>query len=164
MAMRSVGRAELGGELGDRVCDAVAQLAADVEQRRHGSGAVLGLGEQVGRQPVDATVPVGHDQYLARSGESVDAHLAHHLPLGLGHVGVARPHDHVAARHDGRAEGHRGDRLGAADGVQVGDAEQAAGGGDAGGDAAAGRGGEQTTTRPTPATCAGMAVMSTDDG
>ena len=27
-----------------------------------------------------------------------------------------------------------------------------------------GRGGEQTTMRSTPATCAGMAVMSTDDG
>ena len=27
-----------------------------------------------------------------------------------------------------------------------------------------GRGGEQTTMRPTPATSAGMAVMSTDDG
>ena len=27
-----------------------------------------------------------------------------------------------------------------------------------------GRGGEQTTMRSTPATCAGMAVMSTEDG
>ena len=26
------------------------------------------------------------------------------------------------------------------------------------------RGGEQTTMLPTPATCAGMAVISTDDG
>ena len=108
---------------------------------------------------------VGHDQHLARPGEAVDAHLAHDLALGLGDVGVARPDDHVAARHHRRAEGHGGDGLGAADRVQVVDAEQRAGGGDARGDAAARR---AAASRPRCARrrrpAAGIAVISTDDG
>ena len=68
------GQAEVGGEPGDRVGDAVAERAAHVEQRRHGARAVLGLGEQVGRDPVDLPGRVGHDQHLAGSGQAVDAY------------------------------------------------------------------------------------------
>ena len=67
-------QAEVGGEPRDRVGDAVAERAAHVEQRRHGARAVLGLGEQVGREPVDLAGGVGHDQHLAGSGQAVDAH------------------------------------------------------------------------------------------
>ena len=108
---------------------------------------------------------VGDDEDLAGAGQAVDADLAHHLTLGLGDVGVARPHDDVAARDRGRAEGHGRDRLGAADGIQVVDAEEPAGGGHAGGHAAvAAAAASRRRCGSTPATCAGMAVMSTDDG
>ena len=143
----------------------LAERAADVGQARHGAGAVLGLGEQVGGQPRRLARLVGDHEHLAGAGQAVDGDLAHDLALGLGDVGVAGADDDVAARHGGGAEGHGGDRLGAADREQVGDAEQSAGGGDPGGRAAAAAAAASRRRRGRrPATCAGMAVMSTEDG
>ena len=63
---------------------------------------VLGLGEQVGRDPVRIGVPVSNDQHLRGSGDHVDADFSEHEALGGGHVGVPRA-DHFE---------HRWDRLG----------------------------------------------------
>ena len=68
---------------------------------------------------------VGHDQHLARARLAVDGDLTHHLPLGLGHVGVAGADDHVAARHPPRAVDHGGHGLGAAYRKGLGDPSRA---------------------------------------
>ena len=87
-------------------------------------GVVLGLRQQVGRQPFGIVVLVGDDQHLGRSGDGIDADRAVHLPLGGGDVGVAGADDldHRADRLG--AEGERGHRLRAADAIDLGDAGQ----------------------------------------
>jgi len=76
---------------------------------------VLGLREQVERDPLGIGAAVADHRDFRRTGNHVDAHLAEHLPLGLGHVHVAGTDDLVDARHRGRAEGERRHRLRAAD-------------------------------------------------
>ena len=88
---------------------------------------MLGLGEQVGGDPVGIVVAVGDDQHLRRSGDHVDADGAEHLPLGGGDIGVARADD-LGDRADRLgAVGERGDRLGAADAIDLIDAGEAGG-------------------------------------
>ena len=94
---------------------ASAKPAVERKHGAHGAGAVLGLRQHVRGDPGRVGLAVGDDQHLARPGQAVDGDAPHHLPLGLGHVDVARPDDDVAARHGRGAEGHRGDRLRAAD-------------------------------------------------
>ena len=90
--------------------------------------AVLGLGQQVGRDPRRVGGGIGDDQHLGRAGDHVDADGAEHLALGGGDVGVARADD-LADRRDGLgAVGERADRLRAADAVDLGDAGDAGGG------------------------------------
>ena len=66
---------------------------------------------------------VGQHDDLARAGDAVDGHLAEDAPLGQGHEQVARPDDHVHGRHSFDAVSQRRHRLGAADAVDLGDAE-----------------------------------------
>ena len=56
---------------------------------------MLGLAEQVGRADLAVDAVVGDHQRLGRAREQVDADAAEQLALGLRHIGVARPDDHV---------------------------------------------------------------------
>ena len=116
------------------------QLSLDLVQRAFGHAAaggddadpgvhiVLGLGQQVGGQHVRVGAVVGHHKYLARAGQLVDADLAEHLALGFIDVGVAGADDLVHRRHRGRAVGHGGNRLRAADAENAVGAGQVAAG------------------------------------
>ena len=73
-----------------------------------------------------SAVAIGDHDEVARSGEAVDADLAEHLALGLLHVQVARPDDHVHAVDRFGAVRQRRHRLRAADPVdRVGTGEPA---------------------------------------
>ena len=62
---------------------------------------------------------VGDDQHFRRAGDHVDADRAEHLPLGGRDIGIARPDD-LGDRPDRLgAVGKRGDRLRAADPVDL---------------------------------------------
>ncbi len=77
---------------------------------------MLGLAEHVGRDESWVGRLVGDHQHLGRAGEQIDADAAEQLALGLGHVGVARPDQHVD-RWDSldEAEGHGRQALDAAE-------------------------------------------------
>jgi hypothetical protein len=68
-----------------------------------GAGVVLGLAEQVERDPVGVVVGVGDHEDFGGACDHVDADLAEHAPLGGGDIGVAGAGDLV----------HRGDAFGA---------------------------------------------------
>ena len=70
-------------------------LVVPRDERDRAARTVLGLREQVGRDPRRVDRVVGDDRDFGRTGEPVDADDAEHLPLGLGHVRVARPDDDV---------------------------------------------------------------------
>ena len=99
------------------------------------------------------------------AGRSI-ADLAADLDLGRGDPGVAwadDPIDGCEARV-GQPVGERADRLGTTgddEGVDVEQPGRPEQDRVAWADASAG---EATTTRPTPATCAGTTVMTSDDG
>ena len=80
---------------------------------------MLGLAEQIGRADFAVHAVVGDDQRLGRAGEQVDADAAVELALRLRHIGVARPDDHVDRPDRAGAERHRGDRLHAAEHVDL---------------------------------------------
>ena len=88
---------------------------------------VLGLRQKVGGDPLRIVAGVGHHQHLRRPGDHVDADGAEHLPLGRGDIGVAGTDD-LADRPDRfGAVGKGGDRLRAADTVDLGDAGEIGG-------------------------------------
>ena len=90
--------------------------------------AVLGLGQQVGRDPGGVGGVVGDDQHFGWAGDHVDADGAEDLALGSGDIGVAGADDLGDRRDGGGAVGQRADRLGAADAVDLGDAGDLRGG------------------------------------
>ena len=63
------------------------------DQDRLRAGVVLGLRQQVGRDPVGLPGRVGEDQHLGGAGDHVDADASEHQALGRRHIGVAGPHD-----------------------------------------------------------------------
>ena len=62
---------------------------------------------------------VGDHQHLRRPGDGIDADRAEHLPLGGGHVGVARADDLGHRRDRLGAVGERGHGLRAADAIDL---------------------------------------------
>ena len=56
---------------------------------------MLGLAEEVRGDDIGIGAFVRDDEDVGRSGEQVDAHFAKQLSLGLCHVSIARPYDHV---------------------------------------------------------------------
>ena len=85
---------------------------------------MLGLRQQIGRDPAGIAGVVGDDQHFGRAGDHVDADLAEHQPLGRGDIGVAGADD-LRHRRDRRgAVGERRHRLRAADAVDLGDAAE----------------------------------------
>ena len=91
---------------------------------------MLGLAEQVGGADFAVDAVVGDDQRLGRPGQQVDADAAEQLPLGLRHIGVAGADDHVDRLDAFGAERHGGDRLHAAEHVDVVGAAEMHGGDD----------------------------------
>ena len=112
----------------DRRVDRVGKRALVGDQDRLGGGVVLGLRQQVGRDPVRDCRRVGDDQHFGRAGDHVDADLAEHLALGGGDIGIAGADD-LGDRRDGRgAIGERRDGLRAADAIDLVDAGEMRGG------------------------------------
>ena len=65
------------------------------DQHRLRGRIVLGLRQQVGRDPPGVVVPVGDHEDLGGAGDEVDADLAEHAALGGGDIRVAGPGDLV---------------------------------------------------------------------
>ena len=106
----------------DRLLDRVGEIGVVGDQDRLRAGVVLGLGQQIGGDPVGIAGLVGEDQHLGGPGDHVDADLAEDQPLGGRHIGVAGPDD-LGDRRDGRgAVGERRHRLRAADAIDLVDA------------------------------------------
>ncbi len=85
---------------------------------------VLGLRQQIGRDPVGVGATIRDHQHLGWTGDHVDADLAEHQALRGGHISVAGADD-LRHRLDGRgAIGQRRHRLCAADAVDFGHAAQ----------------------------------------
>ena len=107
----------------ERGVDRVGDLRLPRHDHDRPTGAVLGLGEQVGGDELGRHRAVAHHDDLRRPGKRVDADGADHLALGGRDVGVSRPDDHVD-RPDGLgAVGERGDGLRTADPVHLGHPE-----------------------------------------
>ena len=81
--------------------------------------AVLGLAQEVAGHHDGIGRIVGDDEDLGRTCEQVDADRAEDLPLGLGDVLVAGPDDHVHRAQRRRPVRHRGERLHAAEAVDL---------------------------------------------
>ena len=111
----------------DGGCDALGEAGVVGHQDGLGGGVVLGLGQQVGGEPLGVVVPVGDDEDLRRSGDGIDADRAEHLALGGRDVGIAGADDLGDGRHALGAVGQRGHGLRAADAIDLGDAGQVRG-------------------------------------
>ena len=85
------------------------------DEDRLGKLVVLGLREEIHRDPVGVGAAVRDDEDLGRSGDHVDADGPEYAPLGRGDIRIAGSADLVDRRDRGRAIGERGDRLRAAD-------------------------------------------------
>ena len=100
----------------------LAEGSAGGDQDRLRAFVVLGLGQQVERDPVGVVVGVGDDEDLGRAGDHVDADAAEDPALGGGDEGVAGAGD-LVDRGDGfGAVGQRRNRLRAADAIDRVDA------------------------------------------
>ncbi len=80
---------------------------------------MLGLSEQVGGADFAVHRLVSDDQRLGRPGQEVDADAAEQLPFGFRHISVAGTDQHVDRLDRLGAERHGGDRLHAAEHIDV---------------------------------------------
>ena len=78
---------------------------------------MLGLAQQIQRDPVGVIVPVGDDQNLGRTRDHVDADTPEDPALGGGDKGIAGAGDLVHRGYGLRAIGQGGNRLRATDAV-----------------------------------------------
>ncbi len=120
------------------------------DQQRAGHRIVLGLGQEIGGQPLGIGRIIGDDRDLAGPGHHVDADLAEHLALGQRHVDVAGTDDLVHAADGGGAVRQRGDRLRPTDPVALGDPGHAGRGQDGRIDPAVGVGRRHQDDLPHP--------------
>ena len=92
--------------------DLLGKLLTAAYEQRLAVGAVLGLGEEVGRHEVGTGAVVGHDHHFGRACGHVDggALCTDHL-LGLGHVAVAGAENLEHALNALGAVGHGGNGL-----------------------------------------------------
>ena len=125
---------------------------------------VLGLGQQIDRDVARIVRRIGEHDDLGRAGDGIDADAAEHLPLGLGDIGVAGADDAIdrrdawrcrrpAPRSPGRRRRDRSRprRRGARRPAPAGSARHPGVG-------------THIAMRATPATRAGIAFISTEDG
>ena len=107
-----------------RALDVVGKRRIVGDQDRLRVDVVLGLRQQIGRDPAGIAGAVGDHQHFRWSCDHVDADLAEHQPLGGGDIGVAGADD-LCDRRDGRgAIGQCRHRLRAADAIDLGDAAE----------------------------------------
>ena len=125
---------------------------------------MLGLAQQIGGDPVRIVAAIGDHQNFRRPGDGVDADLAEHFALGGRDIGIAGAHDLVHGRDALRC--HRPApprpaprRCGR---CRVTPARRAAA--STSGLILPPLAGVTITMRATPATLAGMAFISTEDG
>ena len=151
----------------DRGLDRVGEGRVRGHEDGGGVGAMLGLGDQVGRDAGGVGGRGGQDHPLRGSGRQVDADLAADLDLGRGHPGVAGADDAVDGREARVREaiGEGADRLRAAGDDERIDLEEA---GRAEQDRVAcgrrDRPGRRRRSTSTPATRAGTTVITSEDG
>lgn len=109
---------------------------------------------------------VGQHDNFARPGNAVDIYGAEHIPLGQSYINVARPDDLVRGSDRLRPISERSYGLSSAHAVDFADAASAAATRICGlmPTAPAVAGGVTITISGTPATCAGMAFISTEEG
>ena len=126
-------------------------------------GVVLGLRQKIGGNPLRVVVAIGDHQHLGRTGDHIDADRAEDAALGGRDIGIARTGDLVDRRDRRGAVSERRDRLRAADAIDLADAGDRAAASTSGLSAPPGDG-TTITSRVTPATFAGTAFISTEDG
>jgi hypothetical protein len=76
-----------------------------------GIGIVLGLRHHLPGNGIGLGGTVAEDEQLTRSRRRIDGNGVHELQLGFGHVGIARSHDAIDARHTLGANRERGNRA-----------------------------------------------------
>ena len=119
---------------------------------------MLGLRNQIGGDSGGIAAFTGDDD-LGGSGKHVDGAIERDQALGSGDVEVAGADDLVDARQCCGSIGQSSDCMRAAEAIELRDAQQCAAA------RVSGAGlGETTTMRSTPATCAGIAVISSVEG
>ena len=134
------------------------------DQDGAGHRVVLGLSEEVGGDQLRVGGFVGDQQRLGRTWKLVDVDDAEDASLGEHDEDVARSVDLVDVRNGFRAKGHRGDGLHSTDAEDAIDACHFGGRQHQGRDLPVLPRGVQTMISCTPATRAGIAVISSDDG
>ena len=123
------GAARQGFELaGDGLLHRVGERRIVGDQDRLRRRVVLGLGQEVGGDPLRIGGVVGEDQHFGRAGDHVDADLAKHVALGRRHIGVAGADDLVDRGNRLRPVGQCRDRLGTADAIDLIDTGERGGG------------------------------------
>ena len=95
------------------------QFLGGGQQHRWAVQAVFRLSQQVGGDHLCVDRIVGDHQGFRRPGEQINAHLSEQLALGLGHVGVARPDEHVHRCYRAGTQGQGSQRLYAAHDVDL---------------------------------------------
>ena len=158
------GTFERGKHRLDRRLHPIQKRGIRGDQDRPGLFVVLGLREQIHRDPLHWSIPVADDDDLRRPGEHVDADDAEHEPLCSRHVPVPGPDDlvHRPNRSGSRTRGpqlpaHRllstprptSARFAAASTSGLSSPDGA---------------GTAMTTSATPATRAGIVFINTVDG
>ena len=108
--------------------DGGGEVVGPRDEEGEAAGAVLGLGDEVEGEGTHGGAGVGDDHALAGPGQGLHPHVTGHLGLGEGDVHVSGPADDVHGPDRRRAVGESGDRLGAPDPVDLGEAEHVGGG------------------------------------
>ena len=148
----------------DRLGHGPTETGVIGDQDRLRAFVMLGLAEKIDGDPVGVVVGIGDHQDLGRPRDHVDTHLAEDPALGRRHKGVAGAGDLVHGRDGLGPVGHGRDRLRASDAIYLVDARKPRGQQDQRIGHAIRRGRAESTSRSTPATCAGIAFISTEDG
>ena len=112
-------------DLATRRATSADSVGSVLRRRAWLSGAMLGLGQQVGRTGMRVSGLVGDHDDLAWSRRQVDSHATRHEELRSRDVGVARPDDAVDPPDRRRAVGECCHRLSSADRVHLVEAELA---------------------------------------
>ena len=104
--------------------DCVGKTGIIGDQDRLARRIMLGLRQQVGRNPFGAVRTVGDHQYLGRPGDHIDTDAAEELAFGFGDPGIAGADDHIDRRDRFGAVGEGCDSLRATDAPHFVDTRQ----------------------------------------
>ena len=140
------------------------QAFRPADQPDAGHFVVLGLREKICGDPRRIAGFIGDDSDFAGPGRHVDVDSPVDHALRSLNVRVAGTDDLVDARNGFRSVGQRCDRLGAADAIDLVQIPSRSSAAATSGFSSSALGGVTTTIRSTPATCAGIAFISTEEG